>query len=301
MIKTILVATDFSKSAKNAALYAVEMAKALDADLILFYAYHVPAAYIRGEAILTTKETNRQLTKALEAEAERIDPSSQLSINIISKESKTLAGILAEAKAADADLVIIGMKDLGHHRRQVFGSTATALINQINIPFLVIPETAKYSIPRIITLASDIDEEIETNIHLLYFLRQMAEHFDSSIHVVRVIRGKWNMADESTNPTIHRLNHLLANLEVKYEYSNNSNITDGLIDLVKKNKSDLLVMIPHKHDLMERIFFKSESKDMLFHTQVPLLLLPELPDIKQSKGRAIVGLRTSGSLPNAAS
>jgi len=40
-MKTILVPTDFSKIARNAIDYAVEIAKLTKAKLILFHVYHV--------------------------------------------------------------------------------------------------------------------------------------------------------------------------------------------------------------------------------------------------------------------
>ena len=169
-MKTILVATDFSKSARNAALYAVKLAKAFDAKLVLFHAFQIPIAYTNQEAMTTSQEMIAVVTKQLEAEATEINPSSELSIKTVCEESKTVAGLLKTVQAFDADLVIMGMKARGHSRQHLFGCTATALINEINIPFLVIPETFLYSAPRIITLASDIAEELETNIHLLYFL-----------------------------------------------------------------------------------------------------------------------------------
>jgi nucleotide-binding universal stress UspA family protein len=38
-MKTILIATDFSKAAHNAALYSMELAKAFNARLMLFNSY----------------------------------------------------------------------------------------------------------------------------------------------------------------------------------------------------------------------------------------------------------------------
>jgi len=34
-------------------------------------------------------------------------------------------------------------------------------------------------------------------------------------------------------------------------------------------------MMPHRHEWLKRIFRKSKTKDMIFHTRVPLLILPE--------------------------
>jgi nucleotide-binding universal stress UspA family protein len=168
------------------------------------------------------------------------------------------------------------MKAKGKGMRHFFGSTAAALVGKTNIPLLIIPEAAKYSIPQIITLASDIKEETTKNIHLLYFLRQIAEKFESKIYVVRVGKGKFNELNELTKP-ISKLNCLLAKLDVKYEYVDDYNITQGLNEFIKDHNANLVVMIPHKHDFLERLFIKSETKEMLFHTLIPMLVLPEKP------------------------
>jgi len=44
-MKTIIVATDFSDAAKNAAFYAADMAKSTNAALLLFHVYKIPASY----------------------------------------------------------------------------------------------------------------------------------------------------------------------------------------------------------------------------------------------------------------
>src|SRR6476661_3100179 len=45
-MKTIIVATDFSAAASNAAMYAADMALAIHADLYLLHVYQVPVIYV---------------------------------------------------------------------------------------------------------------------------------------------------------------------------------------------------------------------------------------------------------------
>ena len=46
-------------------------------------------------------------------------------------------------------------------------------------------------------------------------------------------------------------------------------------EYIKKYKADMLAMVPHKQEWFERLFRKSETKDMIFHSKIPLLILPE--------------------------
>jgi len=44
-VKTIIVATDFSATALNAANYAADMALAINADMLLLHVYQLPVSY----------------------------------------------------------------------------------------------------------------------------------------------------------------------------------------------------------------------------------------------------------------
>jgi hypothetical protein len=56
----------------------------------------------------------------------------------------------------------------------------------------------------------------------------------------------------------------------------------------------MLVMMPHKHEWLERLFRKSETKDMIFHTQVPLLVLPEISSKLQVSNKKDLQNETHG-------
>jgi nucleotide-binding universal stress UspA family protein len=275
-MKTIFIATDFSRASLNACFYGIELAKAYQAKVILYTAFQVPVLPPAAMDIVSAIEMEENLNRILQEEVHRLNPLGIASIETISQESPPTVGILEKASEKNADLIIIGMKAGGKRLRHLFGSTATAIARRTNIALLVIPETTKYAVPKIITLASDIIEEVRTNIHLLYFLRQIAEKFESKIYVVRVGKGELNKFHELTSP-IHKLDVLLANLDVKYENAEDYNITHGLNEFIKDRKTDLLVMIPHKHDFLVRLFIKSETEEMLFHSTIPMLILPENP------------------------
>ena len=68
----------------------------------------------------------------------------------------------------------------------------------------------------------------------------------------------------------------LNTLNPVYEIIKEHNVTKGLNNFVDKNKIDLLAVIPHQHQVVERFFLKSTTKDILFHLHVPLLILPDV-------------------------
>ena len=52
-MKTILLATDFSITASNAAKYAADMASAINADLLLLHVYQMPVVYYEIPVAMT--------------------------------------------------------------------------------------------------------------------------------------------------------------------------------------------------------------------------------------------------------
>ena len=69
---------------------------------------------------------------------------------------------------------------------------------------------------------------------------------------------------------------MLHTLNPVYESVVGQNIPVALDDFALRYHVDILAMLPHKHSLMERLFFKSTTREMVFETHLPLLILPDL-------------------------
>ena len=65
-------------------------------------------------------------------------------------------------------------------------------------------------------------------------------------------------------------------LDISFEFPLNADISHGLDAFIKKHDVKTLVMMPHKQDWAEKLFIMSETKDMIFHTHIPLLILPDI-------------------------
>src|SRR6186997_2707506 len=55
-MKTIIVATDFSPAALNAANYAADMALAIKADILLLHVYQIPEIYLEVPVAFSEEE-----------------------------------------------------------------------------------------------------------------------------------------------------------------------------------------------------------------------------------------------------
>lgn len=262
-MKTILIATDFSPASHNAALYGVEFAKAINANIILFTAFTVPNPPPSITVSISRYDVMMQTDKYLLDEANTLDPGRTL-IEILCDEGPPTDAIINIANEKKVDFIIVGMKGAGKSLKKIFGSTATALAKKTNVPLIIVPEKAKFKKLDIMVFANDasvLDKGIPK------YISEITQLFKSKLYIVRINKNKKVFKVHTP--------HLLTKAEgvTTFEYSSDADISYALNTFIEMNKADMLVMIPHKHLWLKHLFTKSETKDMIFHTHVPLLIL----------------------------
>ncbi|CAN5751699.1 hypothetical protein BH11BAC4_BH11BAC4_18430 [soil metagenome] len=271
-MENIFVVTDFSAASRNAALYGIALAKQFGAKLFLFHAYQVPVQIPESYLFYTTEDVWKTVKELLEKEVVAIDPEKVVDIEICGGEGAAAHSIIQHAGAAKADLIICGMKETIKGLRRIFGSTTTALTRLSEIPFLVIPEDATFSKPVHIALASDMDTE--TAADTVALLKEFGKAFQSKLSIVWVVE---NEVDEAYKRKFRPegITRHLKDMEPGFEFPAGNSISAALEGFAKDHSIDMMAIIPHKHSFMERFFVESTTASMIFHTHIPLLVLPQ--------------------------
>jgi nucleotide-binding universal stress UspA family protein len=184
---------------------------------------------------------------------------------------------VAEARLRKADVIVCAMKGVAKAFRKIFGSTTSALIHKSDIPLIVVPEKAVFNIPNNIALASDLDPE--TSASTLELLKVIGEKFTSGLSVVWVVGEDFDAENEMRYRPSEFIKGLRG-LNPVFEFPKGGSVTKVLEDFIRKNNVAMLAMIPHKHDFMERFFTESITKKMIFHSDIPLLVLPQKKILK---------------------
>ena len=273
-MKIILVPTDFSSSARNAILYAAPLAKAMKAKLILFHSFQLQIPSPDFPVVtITAAELKKDAEKILLKEATSIRKRYGIKV-----ESHALSGfypseeIVLLTKKLKVDLVVMGMKGKGKVVQALIGSTAIAVVRNIKTPVIIIPEKVKFIKPAKMLLAFDFSTPVGKDVFLP--LRKIAKVFQSEIYVVNVLENGEDRAAEKSYAYI-RLEKSLRGVKHVYYFPKNKNFEDGIDEFLAKHKAGLMAIVPHKHDLIERLFGKSNTKRIAFHTHIPLLALPD--------------------------
>ncbi|MEQ8924927.1 MAG: universal stress protein [Fulvivirga sp.] len=274
MIKRIIVPTDFSECATNAIRYAARMAKDIKAEeLVILHAFSIPIAH--GEAAMTigidviSKEQDDLIERQFEDMIRKIDELKEVNYSYSCKHGFIENLLQLECNERDIDLIIMGTKGAHTFSEAVLGTNAFYIVKDSKYPILILPENQKYTSLQHIALASDY-KYFEPEI--MKPLRDICTLFKSQVHIVHISEKEALKEDETTSAK--RFEQYFKNIPHHFHFILDHDVEHGLQEYIKKHTIQLLAVVPRKHNLYERIFGKSETKKLIFHSELPILALP---------------------------
>jgi nucleotide-binding universal stress UspA family protein len=283
-MQKILVPTDYSNDAKNAAIYALEIAAKTNSEIIFLHTYHVPVfdnesnTYESYKIILENieKEEEQKMKVFLDdlkefenGKFKSIDISSQVKLGFL----KDI--ILEIAQNEKIDLIVMGTRGASGIKKALIGSNTSNLINESNIPVLAVPENSVFKgLDRIVFAC---DYHLTENENKLYLLTELALLFGSEILIFNVVDDQEKLPSFDHALQGLKIENILRGAAHSYHFANKDNhdISEIIDDFLVQQKADMLVTIPKRLDFINSLFHKSLTKEMVCHSKIPLLALPE--------------------------
>jgi nucleotide-binding universal stress UspA family protein len=272
-IQRILLATDFSSTANNALIYALELAREIQAALIILNAYQIPAPDYNAYTVSYHKELYpEQYLRNAERNMETLKHdflyAPKVAYECINQPGLAADVIRNIANEKNADLIIMGTRK-AEGAKAWFGSVTTATVRHSDCPVLVIPEKARFARPRRIVLTT---YQIQVqHIELLGVLKSLMDLFGAGLEVLHV------HAKEEKPPKEHaRLKEALDDFfgkPIRFAYEEGEPVNEGIQRHLDYSGADMLAMLPLKHGLLDQLIHSSQTRYMIFHTDIPLLAL----------------------------
>ncbi|MEO0468480.1 MAG: universal stress protein [Bacteroidota bacterium] len=276
-MKTILIPLDLSPASRNAFRYALHFYKGQAVRLILLHVYtpgemepfvpiHMQHALIEAKHDLAL-EYFATLEQAVSAELlanKTFDY--QIKLGTVSEQ------ILFTARKEKADLVVVGSHGSGGELgRNVFGSTATNIIQRAKMPVVVVP--AEYNFTGIQKIAYATNFE-QNDIRALDHVLEIAKESRARVYCVHIRRH--NDAVDTYKQLILReaYGSEMDIDEIEFDSLESDNVAKGLLHYTRQNEIDLLVMLTHRRSLIGQLFYRSNSKKMALMTHIPLWAFP---------------------------
>lgn len=275
-MKTILVCTDFSLTGNNAVKFAIDYASSSKYSLVVFHVVRMPKfSPTISEAAFLELEKKEESTQRQKLESLVDKTYHSLSLKKNSRRVKIVAKngifvtetLVAAAKNHKADLIIVGTH--GATGLKLFGSITSELIFKAGAPVLAIPPRYRFKKINTMVYATDFRNTVSE----LLCIVPLAMALNATVEVLHLDFGM-----SSTTPILETKDLVK---QVKYKKikvivqkdKQGHTVSEQIVQHLKKNKSEVLVMFPEERSLLDKLFVRSRTEELVYDTKIPLLTI----------------------------
>ena len=275
-MKRILVPTDFSDYAAKALDYAVGVATATGSEIILMHVcelLHYPFAdkayLVNDYNELKIAELTERLTKLKE---QRADSPNTITIKLC--DGEIIDSILLAAEQEKVDMIIMGTLGATGLKTVFFGTKTASVLSKSFIPVIAVPFDYEWKKPQTFLLAIRNHEDTG----MLEPVYDLAGAFNATLKLA-IFSNKAAHADElmedarSINRSWEEIRKRYPGKNTEFIHLSGTDFFSDLYQCMDSEKIDLLIMFTHQRNLIQELFNFSKTRQMAYHTAVPLLAL----------------------------
>lgn len=282
-MQRILIPTDFSENAWNAIDYAMQLFRNKRCTFYLLNTYTpvIPSSRFMAkmvdgvrivDAVRDASERGLQKTVARIKSKYRNDNHSFETIssfNLLVEEVKDIVDTLG------IHLVVTGTKGASGVDEVFMGSNTVRIIKSSKkCPILAIPHHFEFITPTEVAFATDFTRFYTTS--ELSPLLEISKMFHATIRIVHVQYGIKALT-ELQQFNLNMLRRYLGDVEHYVHTVSELNSVSQTLEMFSQELDiHLLAMLNYQHSYMEKMTREPIIKRTAFHTQIPLLVIPEL-------------------------
>ncbi|TRX71958.1 universal stress protein [Carboxylicivirga sp. M1479] len=266
-MKRILLLTDFSDTARNAAMYALKMFENEKVYFDLLNAYDLE--FSGSPYVMQVKEElGEESLKGLKNELSLLHrrfPNAR--VELASRFGPLMEVVQNEVLDFKPELIVLGCRGETALENFLLGSNAYEIVKNINAAILVVPKHAKFKKPDKIVFATDlkdikVDEVVEP-------LRDLSHQFQSDLMFVNVMEGDYaNRIEAESKIASH-----FEGLSLSFNFIEGDDVCNGILKFMDDNDADMVTLVRHNETFFERLFHPSVTKKMVLHPEHPMLVL----------------------------
>lgn len=267
-IKHILVPTDFSGFSNHAFQFACNMAVQSEAKITLFHVVEPPynfAVAVEGMLELMEKNAYKRM-KMIAASCE-----AEIDIKTEVRHGRTSREILNFVETSEADIVVMGSRGQSGLSRAVLGSVSAAIAHELPVPLFVIPEETTNAEVSSLLFATNFRENDPSNFLLTSSLADLIDASVSVIHVSQAMDFETRIRHLGFTEVLRKET---GNKSLKIELIENENLLLGLANYITEKPISGIVLNRYKKSVVQKLFGKDHTDEMLTYADLPLLILP---------------------------
>lgn len=274
-LKNILVLTDFSDAAVNAARYAAAFATRVEAgNIIIYHSTSLPLATdipfeITSVAIDDQQDIKTKLDRLKDEMISLV--SSEITVGTRRDERVLISAVNMLAEQLQLGLVVMGTTGRSNLKEILIGSNTTTIARESRIPLLIVPAGAQFEEIERVVFACDLKKVSETT--PVEAIKTVIATLNAKLLILNVGH------DQDFNPDMIKeltdLHGLWGDEQPEYHYTRHEDLVTGIMDFAIKEKAQLVITVPKQYGFFEELFHRGLTKRLAYHTHLPLLLFKE--------------------------
>jgi nucleotide-binding universal stress UspA family protein len=268
-MKTIILATDFSAAASNAAMYASDMALAIHIDLYLLHVYQIPVVYLEIPVALAADDIQDDAERKMKKLREELllRTKSQIQIETAVEEGNFFEELKTTCEYKQPYAVVLGSQGRTAAEHLMYGTHAVHIMKYLEWPVITVPHNAKFASIKRIGLACDLDDVLGTV--PVEEIKVLVNDFNAELHVLNI--GKKDEYNPEVLEQSALLQRMLGKIIPFYHFITDSNTDKGIMQFAEANNIDLLIVLPKHRSLIDKLIHRSHTKQLVLHSHVPVV------------------------------
>ena len=274
-MKRILFPTDFSEVATNAFVYALELAKLVQAVVLVLHSYDFipmddqffPENFneIYDSVELANFEQFKEEIPKLRAIMEE-HQMEHLKLTHRLMEGDLTANVKKSIEEDKIDYLVMGTSDVGEWEALFAGSNSGSVILGLDIPMFCVPFGVKFKAVKNIGYVNHYTPKDK---EALGVVLDIAKMMDATVKSLYVRTSKSEM-DAETKKSWEEdfVKEPIAFFEVR-----NDEIKQMILDFVSRHEIDVLAMLTYKKNIFEGMFVPNYAKDNASGIKIPILVI----------------------------
>lgn len=272
-MKKILFPTDFSDVSKNAFIYALKLADALNAEIITLHVYELDSPAFLDVSIylqeiyeyeeLSEFENYKDEVPVLRNIAKANDLG-HIPISNVLMQGNLITEVLKISKDENIDFIVLGTKGATHLKQIFLGTTLTKIMDESKITVLGVPENCEYRpINKILFTTKYHFDDIEA----LQKTHSLAKVLNAHIDCLNVKPPHKVHNDDFAVD----FKNVFSDYDVTFYSVLSDDVEGAILDFIQQNSINMMaVHIKHK-GFFEKLFQVSLSKKLAVNINIPIL------------------------------
>jgi len=271
-MKTLLVATDFSKNATHALSYALLFANKLETNIHLIWVDNTSS----DESVTDTieGELRREKKAYMSKVIEEFQPLLKHGkLEMIFRKGRIYQEITKAAHDIDAEMIFAGTHGVSGYEQYWIGSNAYRIMTQAPCPVVTIRNDFQFN-PTLNKILIPLDSSLETK-QKLPFACNLAKSFGATIHLlelyntpIKVIRRRISQFGQEAKKCLVK-----KEVDFRLEKIEAKNVAASILDYSNSNDIDLIMMMTDQGTTTANKYLGPYAQQLINNSSVPVLSL----------------------------